>query len=379
MACASSDYYDVMLVGKTGRGKSTLGNKLLQVKTTEPAAIKNYECGATAAAESHLAQLCPRWAQGFFTASDFSDKDKKKRMTSVTQDCQLMSNENTMMRVMDTPGFADSGNLSQGRSVYDGNLFIFRKILREQVNPRNRLMVRRIVYFLPERGVLEKAAGDLQDELKVMHYFYGDAIFNCMVVIATNPPKNKRIQDAGMDKEELQEIEEVFQIAMELAVPGISIFPPIVYMGLNDTDIEALAKIKGAEVPKDEVFTAEFRDDICSRCGVKFLFDSTRKDKRISIINPATNELHPYEGSKCHPYFVQRFSTTEKFFGGLAHIATLGAGLLYSEITGEESWPGFTNSEEICPKCECSPGSKGCCVVEETTYKDAAVDHTSRL
>ena len=371
MACAgySSDYYDVMLVGKAGRGKSTLGNKLLQVLTTEPVAIKNYGCGATPAAKSRLARSFTR----FLTAGDVPDNDKRKRMTSVTQDCQLMSNENTKMRVMDTPGFVE---LYQGRSVYDGNLFILRKVFQEQVNPRNGLKVRRIVYFLPERGVLEKAAGDLQDELKVMHYFYGDAIFNCMVIIATNPPK-KKIQDLGMDEEDLQEIKEVFQIAMQQAVPTVSKCPPIVYMGLNDTDTEALAKIKGAKVLKDEVFAAMFRDDICSRCGVKFRFHSTRKDKRIGIINPVTNEILPYEGSKCHPYFVQRFSTAEKFFGGLGHIVTLGAGLAYSKITGEESWPGFTNSEEICPKCECRPGSEGCCVVKKTTYEGATVDHTS--
>ena len=372
MACAISDYYDVMLVGKAGRGKSTLGNKLLQVLTTEPAAIKNYGCGATPAANSHLAQ-----SARFLTASDFSAD--KKRMISVTQDCQLLSNENTRIRVMDTPGFVD-GKLSRGRprSVYEETLFTFRKVLREHGNPRNRLKFRRIVYFLPERGVLEKAAGDLQDELKVMHYFYGDAIFNCMVIIATNPPK-KKIQDLGMDEEDLQETKEVFQIAMQQAVPTVSKCPPIVYMGLNDTDTEALAKIKGAKVLKDEVFAATFRDNICSKCGVKIRFHSARKDKRIGIINPATNEILPYEDSKCHPYFVQKFSTAAKFFGGLGHIVTLGTGLTYSKITGEESWPGFANSEEICPRCKCSPGSEGCCVVKETTYEGATVDHTSHL
>lgn len=31
--------------------------------------------------------------------------------------------------------------------------------------------------------------------------------------------------------------------------------------------------------------------------------------------------------------------------------------------TGSETWPGFTNSDEICPVCGQAPGSEGCTVV----------------
>ena len=44
-------------------------------------------------------------------------------------------------------------------------------------------MVQRLVYFLPDRGPMEKADAVFQEELKVMHFFYGPAIFECMVVV----------------------------------------------------------------------------------------------------------------------------------------------------------------------------------------------------
>ena len=95
-----------------------------------------------------------------------------------------MSNRETMIRVLDTPGFSPS-MLEADVTAYKANLQIFRWIVREQLDPKKNMAVQRLLYFLPNRGVPEKADATLQEELKVMYYFFGTAVFNNMVIIAT--------------------------------------------------------------------------------------------------------------------------------------------------------------------------------------------------
>ena len=72
---------------------------------------------------------------------------------SVTNTCELQTNEKTMVRVLDTPRFFDMSNTT----VYETNLQILRWICRwvEQQDSHDKMKVRRVIYFLPNRGVLE--------------------------------------------------------------------------------------------------------------------------------------------------------------------------------------------------------------------------------
>ena len=65
--------------------------------------------------------------------------------------------------------------------------WIIRWVMRAQI--QFQLKVRRIVYFLPGRGPLEKAV--IQEELRVLYHYFGKDIFDCMVVAATNSPSKK--------------------------------------------------------------------------------------------------------------------------------------------------------------------------------------------
>ena len=47
------------------------------------------------------------------------------------------------------------------------------------------------------------------------------------------------------------------------------------------------------------------------------------------------------------------------------HIRAVGTAIVYSKITGNHTWPGFTNSDEICPHCKLAPGSEPCHRVEK--------------
>ena len=99
----------------------------------------------------------------------------------------------------------------------------------------------------------------------------------------------------------------------------------------------------------------------------------------VGIINPKNGSLVPYNNSTCHPCFVPRYSTAVKVIGGFSHVATLGIPLMIGKKAGADLWPGFINTDEVCPNCMRSPGSGGCCLVMTTVEiqgKNHLVNHT---
>ena len=390
---------DVLLLGKTGMGKSTLGNKLLQISTTPEDRLRlvedtpkitaiheDQQCLARENEPVQETMFCgsDRKDAKFRTADDvvlLNDRQSQKenlklQLQSVTDACKLVANKNTHVRVLDTPGFSDSRHSSA--SLYEGNLQIFRWIVREQRDRGKNLKIRRVLYFFPERGVPEKADRGIQDELDLIHHFFGPDIFNCMVIIATNR-KDERHQRIGFNEDDACDAQRVFKLSYELATgEELRKCPPVVYISVNHSEEEVVSKIKKAKVIQDKAFNPQFPDGVCSRCAIKYIRNS--KNEGICL---ADDEHTAYDTTRCHPVFVPKYSTGEKVQGGLAHIATLGTALLYEVITKKETWPGFTNSDEICPSCKQSPGSKGCLQVKEKFLlpngREITVEHTNEL
>ena len=314
-----------------------------------------------------------------FLTSD--DVGKEQRILSVTKKCKLIGNKVTGVRALDTPGFSDTSS-KKDHTVYQENLQIFRWIVHKQVDPSKNLRICRILYFLPYRGVPEKADGILQEEIKVMHYFFGMDVFSCMVIIAT---QEKRCQSIEFTDNDCELVSQVFGEAVE-AVTGSNFTarPPVVYIGLNESDDDVLSKIKSADIlDKEKFFVSVFQDGTCLRCACKIRLRKASSGRNIAVgVMQEDGELTEYEESKCHPFFIAKYSMAEKIEGGIKHIITFGIPYGIGVVTGYETWPWFNNCEEICPRCNKPPGSDGCCKILEKINvcdTDVIVTHTNQL
>lgn len=372
-ACISTtEYYDIVLIGKTGQGKSTLGNKLLDLENTNESNICLFGLEASLDIKRR-----------FLQANDPEVTENGNEFLSVTKRCKIMCNESSKIRVLDVPGFSDSGTLRkttrQEVSVYKGNLQIVRWLVREQI--QSQLKVRRIVYFLPVRGPLEKADGTLQEELKVLHHYFGKDVFNCLVVAATNIPKEK-YQALEFDGDDFETTKRVFHSALKMATEDNEILcPPIIYLGLCDSSNQTLEKVQSASVSKESILPLRFSEEVCAQCSCKILY-SDENSERICAVDPEKRTVS-YVESKCHPGFVPKYTTVQKVAGGVAHMAVLGSALAVGHILDIPTWPGFTNSDEVCRGCKRFPGSEGCMQVgEDFTVEENViikVDHSNKL
>ena len=319
---------------------------------------------------------------------------------SVTKQCQLLSNESTNVRVLDTPGLADSKQTTKSTGVIEANRALFRSILR--VQDEFKMKFDRVVYFLPIRGSLDRADRNLQEELQVMHYFYGSAIFDSMVVIATY---HKRKQENEFNDVDMTDTKKVLKHSLKSTISSqddsassksataIDDSPPIVYISMDCDGEDILHKLQEARVKNTSGLIGKFQQNICSRCPVKILYlrgtlesEGGGTRKAVDVMD-SKGEIVDYQVSTCHPIIIPKYSTLHKYAGGIAHITSVGAlkVILYEML---HKFPGFFNSDEICPVCKKPPGAPGCkqigelCTVELKESRGKVtiqVDHDSQL
>ena len=335
---APRDCLGILLLGRTGFGKSTTGNKLLEAGGGE-SVLRDYRSAEFEV--GYGAKSCTSEIRAVFRPA---------------------TKEAKAVLVVDTPGFADS-DASRSFDVYQGNLALFRDIIRKRLNEK--LRIHRVLYFLPCRGPPEKADAFIQDEIRVMYYYFGNKIFDRMVLVAT---QQKRFSGAGFSEKDREDTTNVFEEGLRLALgDDHPKCPPILYIGFNDAGVDIQRSIESAPVVSNEVLLLDkFVQGTCSKCSAKYIYhgmdDPSDSKNRMEIQGKG-------EDQKCHPLFIPKYDVWKRVVGGVAHVGTLGIPMLVCMVVkGEIPWPTFTSNDEICTQCKKNPGSKGCWKVD-TEYK----------
>ena len=398
------NYYDIMVIGRTGMGKSTTVDKLLIANSTgrqyseasQEDPIPDFERGTlkhgdmtmwhVSDDESDKRSVAKRLKNLiFFKALENSHKEINQSRTGNdmygrTLNCELLSNESTRVRVLDVPGFfgvdaADGSHHDLGEravSAANADLGIMRKILR--IKTAYHLNFSRIVYFLPDKGSLKRASHNLKMEIATMEKYFGRSIFDSMVVVATFSTAVYEAVPEGtvfrFTENLLSETQHHFQEAMH------SVFnfddtprPPIVFISLNDTCEDILYTIQKAEV-REERLQLSFSRSLCTRCGIKTKFEGKDQDEIGACSFEDQPEVIPLDESTCHPLMIPKYSKLKRFFGGVAHVITF--------YRFEGKWPSFLSADEVCIKCRLKPGTRGCLKVG-SEYQMIVVSHTNTM
>ncbi len=402
------DYFDIMILGKTGMGKTSTADKILMANPTH----KDYQYNPTQQENGKVSDRGSSTSEDLTVWHVSDDPSELERVTlrlknlvfwrslenpheevntgrkthsRITERCELLSNDTSKVRVLDIPGFygtnassaEDVGVRANETTLCD--LSTMRKILRIQTT--RSFKFNRIVYFLPETGVLTRSSQILQMEISIMKKYFDHSIFESMVVVATHNQSSYRMfpKDVELYTEEDKDTTlHRFKIAMQKVFKREDVpMPDLIFISLFDSCEQVLRKIKQSRVVREGV-TLTLNPYLCARCGIKIQMLEQRQrgdnldgdDWRLyaKCIYEESNQGVPYLESTCHPLMIPKHSKVARVIGGVAHVIT---GRVF-----KGKWPDFDNQDEVCGSCHGPPNCRGCIRVGGE-YHGIPVDHTT--
>ena len=397
------EYYDIMVIGKTGMGKSTTADKIAIANLTganysgqqhsdemvegDKMTLSDLSMWLISGADGEIDRITRRLKNLLmFRALEKPHEEVNnyyQKSDEPTSKSQLFSNETTTLRVLDVPGFfgnegdeaPDTELLTTAERATSAGLGIMREVLRIQAAMT--MNFKRILYFIPERGPLVRSHRNLQMELEQMVHFFGKSIFDCMVLITTVSPDVYEFIPPDVtpfSNDSMLKTRKKFQEVVDRVLPADEKLPqdkpPIVFISMNDSGEDIYRKILDAPVIYNGVRLA-FDSHTCARCGTKAKLLGEKKEKVACYVGEDPSKSIPYDESLCHPLIISKYWKITKIVGGIAHFITR------KKYIGK--WPNFRNpDDEICIQCKKVPGSHGCQRVN-TVYKhklgDLLVDH----
>ena len=394
------DYYDIMVIGKSGVGKTTTADKLLVANPlgynyqgtqySEPLVnggrvnVEDLSIWLLSGSPDELPRVKTRlkniaFVQGLENLhEEINGLHGEDQLNSgMTPDFELISNESTRVRVLDVPGFFGEGDAGTGFSssteiqkatncveIASGRM---RNILRLQTEMS--MKFKRVLYFLPTPGALKRSDSYLETELSILSKYFARSIFNCMIVITTMPSDSYdgshviTFSDKSMTttKENFNAVlSRVFRDEKDLPQP------PFLFISMAETCETILANVQNTRVTCESI-TFQFDTQICARCRSK---TKIVKSERVSVYtNETESSIIPYEESTCHPLFVPKYTDVVRFIGGIVYVFSFHA--FFKDYL-----------DEVCVECKNKPLTRGCTRVK-TKYELKGdylmVDHTSNI
>ena len=167
---------------------------------------------------------------------------------------------------------------------------------------------------MPKRRIPEKPDGNIQEELKVMYHYFGEEIFNRMVIMIMTSYLED--QPLVLSEDKIEHIKQLFLTAFRLSTETrLAKCPPMIHISLKDDGKRVCELIQSADVIDKSKVQLNVLKNTCINCASKIKNIQTKKDIHL-VIDPNNGESIDNDNSCCHPLFIPKYRTLKKIIGG---------------------------------------------------------------